>query len=403
MRNPYRDLLAKPGALPMSTAAFVARLPISMYGLGIVLLVSAARGSYGLAGAVAATYAVVQSLLSPPLARLVDRLGQRRVTLPLLGAHVAGVLLLLGCVEASAPDWALFAAAALLGPTLPAVGAMVRARWSYLVGRSSQLHTAYSLESIIDEVIFIVGPVMVTVLATQVHRLAGLIATVTLATVGALALVAQRSTEPPVGAAGLATTGSAIRAAGLRALLAPTVAIGAVFGSIEVATVAFADAEGSRAAAGPVLAVYAAGSLLAGLAYGAANWRAGLDRRFVLATLAFGIGVAPLALVDNLVALTVCVFIAGATISPTVIAGFGLAESLVRPDQVTEGLTWVSTAMGLGVAVGSSLSGAVVDAAGPQRALLVTVTAGVLSAVLAVIARPWLRPRAARPSAAAVR
>ena len=133
MLAPYRSLLTTPGSKAFTAAGFVARLPISMLNIGIVLLVEAATGSYAIAGAVAATFAVIQAAASPQLARLVDRLGQARVTVPMLAVHLSGLLALVLLAQLGGPTWTLFLAAAFAGIATPQIGSLVRARWAYLV------------------------------------------------------------------------------------------------------------------------------------------------------------------------------------------------------------------------------------------------------------------------------
>jgi len=396
--RPYRSVLATQGALAFSAAGFVARLPISMLGLGIVLLVSSVSGSYGLAGAVAGTFSFVAALVGPQLARLIDRLGQARVLLPTAAVHLAALIGLMVAAVGGAPGWVLFGCAALAGAGMPNVGSLVRARWAHLVGGTDGLHTAYSFEAVVDELIFIVGPVLVTVLATQVHRLAGLTAVVAVTFAGCLWLAAQRGTEPPPsGSAGRRAAGS-IRIPGLMVIALVFAALGSLFGSFEVTVVAFASEEGNRAAAGLALATYALGSLIAGVGYGAVRWRSRLDRRFVVGATAMGLSLLPLPFVGGLGPLVALAFVAGFAISPTLIAATSLVESLVPAARLTEGLAWTITGIGLGLTVGSAVSGRAVDAAGPQRAFWVTVVSALLATALAWSGARWLRPKS-RPAA----
>jgi MFS family permease len=411
--RPYRVLLATPGGLAFSAAGLVARLPISMLSLGIVLLISDRSRSYGLAGAVSATFALTAALVAPMLARLVDRVGQARVLVPSLTVHVAAVLALMGCAFWAAPRWTLFMSAAVGGATMPNIGALVRARWSHLVGGTGRLHTAYSFESVLDEVIFVVGPVLVTFLATGVHPLAGLGAVVVVTVVGGLALAAQRRTEPPRALAGHGHRGSAMRIRGLPVIAAVFVALGALFGSFEVIVVAFASEQGHRGAAGWVLATYALGSMIAGIGYGAVSWRRRLDHRFLLGATAMGVSMLALPLVPSVAVLVVLAFLAGFAISPTLISGFALVQQLVPAGRLTEGLTWTHTGLGVGITIGAALSGRLIDAWGAQRAFTVSTVSAVCAAMLAYAGARWLRPpvpapapalaSSARPAPAAVR
>jgi MFS family permease len=371
--EPYRQLFAVPGAARLVAAGFVARMPISMQGIGIVLLVSDRTGSYGLAGAVVATFVIAGAVVGPLLARAVDRVGQRRVVAPAVGVHVVAFAALLACVEAGAPRWTYFVTGAVAGGAIVSIGSLVRARWSHLIASGPQLHTAFSLESVLDELIFILGPVLVTVLTTEVDDLAGLLVAVVLTVGGTTALLADRGSEPPTHAHRGDAPGSAIRVPGVLALAIVFVTLGATFGSLDVVVIAFTEEEGVRSAAGPVLAVFAVGSMLSGIVVGAAHPRWPLERRLLAGFAALSVAVVPLLFVGSIGSLVPAALIAGMTISPILITGFALVESLVAPGQLTEGLTWTLTGLGVGFAAGSSIAGRVVDAAGAEDAFAVIV------------------------------
>ena len=392
MLKPYRELFTAPGAWAFSLAGFVARMPISMISIGIVLLVSNTTGSYGTAGAVSATSAFVTALAGPQIARLVDRLGQAQVALPALAVFGASMVIFLSCAETGAPVWTLYLTAGVAGASMPNIGALVRARWAALYTGTSRLHTAYSLESTIDEVIFIIGPVLTTVLATQVNRLAGLIAVLAFAVTGTLALMAQRSTQPPHSGAGRSHGEAAIRGGGVRVLMIVFTALGCLFGAMEITVVGFATERGERPYAGLVLAVYALGSCLAGIGYGAVHLRSPLHRRFLVGVACMSVGIVGLPFIGSLPGLALMFFVAGFAISPTLISGFALMESLVRPGQLTEGLTWLSTGILLGVTLGTALAGRLIDEVGASRAFSLPVVSGAVAAVAAYAGARWLRP-----------
>jgi predicted MFS family arabinose efflux permease len=209
--------------------------------------------------------------------------------------------------------------------------------------------------------------------------------------VGSLTLAALRRTEPPSHPA----TGrgrSALRLAGLRVMIAVGLATGGIFGSIEVATVAFTAERRAPAAAGIVLALLAGGSLLSGLGYGSVTWRTPAARRFVLGIGVLALVTVPLQFAPDVPVLAVLVFLAGFAISPALIAGFAVLEQLVPPASRTEGLAWFSTGLGLGVAASASLAGQVVDATGARAAFGVTAGAGILAALLALAGARKLSP-----------
>src|ERR671914_856400 len=218
MLKTYRSLLSTQHARAFVLAGFVARLSISMRALGSVLMVSELTGSYGLAGAVAAAALLAEAVAAPRLGRAVDRYGQRRVLLISLAVHSVGTLALVLSAQLSAPGWTLFAAAALSGAAALPVGSLVRARWSALVGGSPTLEAAFALESTLDELVFVVGPMLVTALALGVAPGAGLLGALFLTTVGSLALALQRRTEPAPAAVWDRSDTPAIRTPGLQVL-----------------------------------------------------------------------------------------------------------------------------------------------------------------------------------------
>jgi MFS family permease len=389
----YRSLLSIPHARAFVLAGFVARLSISMRALGAVLMVSQLTGSYGLAGAVAAAALLGEAFAAPRLGRLVDRYGQRRTLLVCLGVHSAGTLALVVSAQFAAPSWVLLATAALSGAAALQVGSLVRARWSALVGGSPALEAAFALESTLDELIFVMGPALVTALALGVAPGAGLLGALLFTIVGSLALALQRRTEPAPADVRDRSGGSTIGTPGLRVLVGTFVAAGAIFGTLDVAMVAFAGEVGSPAAAGPLLALVAGGSLLAGLAYGTRGWRWPLDKRFVASVIVLCAGTVPLALAPSVALMAPAATLAGVAIAPTLIAGFTLVQKLVPSEALTEGLNWTITALGAGAAVGACTAGLIADSAGGRIAFLVAVVAGGTAVIMAAWGRASLHTR----------
>jgi MFS family permease len=393
MLKTYRSLLRIPHARAFVLAGFVARLSISMRALGAVLMVSELTGSYGLAGAVAAAALLGEAVAAPRLGRLVDRYGQRRALLISLAVHSAGTLALVISAQLSPPNWMLLATATLSGAAALQVGSLVRARWSALVGGSPALETAFALESTLDELIFVMGPALVTALALGVAPGAGLLGALVLTIVGSLALALQRRTEPTPAGRRDRSEGSAIGNQGLRVLVATFVAAGAIFGTLDVAMVAFAGQVGSPGAAGPLLALVAAGSLFAGLAYGMRGWRWPLDKRFVASVVVLWGGTIPLTLAPSVSLMAPASILAGVAIAPTLIAGFTLVQRLVTSGELTEGLNWTITALGTGAAIGAWTAGLIADSAGGRAAFLVAVIAGGAAVMVATYGRGKLLVR----------
>ncbi|GAA4685895.1 MFS transporter [Streptomyces youssoufiensis] len=397
MANPYGALFAAPGARAFTAAGFVSRMPLSMTGIGLITMLSELRGQYGVAGAVAATFTLAMALIGPQVSRLVDRYGQGRVLLPVTGVSVVALGLLLLCAHYDAPVWTLFVLAALAG-SMPSMAAMVRARWTELYRDSPRLHTAYALEAVVEDVTFIAGPALSVLLCTTLFPEAGPLVAGGLLAVGVALFVMQRDTEPPARGTAQTVERSALRDGSLRVLVLALVAGGAIVGTVDVVSVAFADEQGQPGATGLVLAVYAVGSCAAGLAFGAMTPRMPLPRLLVLGILGTAATTLPFLLVNSVVGLTVAVFFAGVFFSPTMITIMNLIERIVPAHRLTEGMTWASTGLAIGVALGSSLSGAMVDAFGPRGGFAVAITAGALCVAVAALGyRPLVAAVSARP------
>ena len=384
MLTSYRRILGLPGTLLFSATGMVARMPMAMASLGIVLLVSAATGSYGLAGSVSAAYLVANGAFAIAQGRLLDRHGQARV-LPVAAIVFGSALaVLMWSVQAEWPMGVSYVAAAISGAAFPAVGSCVRARWSHVLRSPDELQTAFALEAVVDESVFMLGPILVTVLATAWHPVAGLTAALLTGVVGTLFFAAQRATAPPAHPR-QETTG---RRPGMPwATVAPlalvSAALGTLFGAAEVTTVAFAEELGSKGYAGPLLALWALGSLIAGLVTGAVHWRRGPDHRVRWGSLGMMTAMLPLGLIGSVPVMGAALFVAGFAIAPTLIATMSLTEKTVPHARLTEGMAIIHTGIVAGVAPGATLAGVVIDTYGASPAYLVAAGAGLVSALAA--------------------
>ena len=378
MPSPYRALFAAPGSKGFSAAGFVGRMPLSMMGIGVVTMISQISGRYGLAGALSATIALAAAAIGPQISRLVDQYGQRRVLRPATLVALTSAAGLLFAARFGWPDPVLFVCAAGIG-AVPSLGAMVRSRWAALYRGTPHLHTAYSFESVVDEVCFIFGPIISIGLSTAWFPEAGPLLAACFLAVGVFWLTAQRATEPVPHPREHRGGGSALRARGLRVLVATFVATGAIFGAVDVVTVAFADERGHKAAASVVLALYAAGSCVAGIVFGLLRFSGSPQRRWLLGICATAVSMIPLLLVGNLPFLAVALFVAGLSIAPTMITTMSLIEEHVPRAQLTEGMTWISTGLAVGVALGSSVAGWVIDAAGARAGYGVPAVSGAVA------------------------
>ncbi|MFE7429400.1 MFS transporter [Streptomyces sp. NPDC057545] len=375
--NPYLRLLATPGARAFTAGNLLARLPMGMFSVSAVIMIAGSRGSYALAGAVTAAGLAATAVVAPWTARLVDRYGQARIAVPATAIAVLGSLALLLCVHYDAPDWTLFACYAATATT-PNTGGMSRARWAHLHrGDPAALHTANSFEQASDELCFMLGPALAALLCGSLFPEAGTLVGAILLMTGVLIFAAQRATEPPV--TPRAHTGSPLRAPGMPALLAAFLATGAVFGAMEVVTIAHAG--------GAILALQAAGSCAAGLLYGSLRPAPDIRRR-LLGCLAGMTALMSLPLLaaswtDALPVLAGALLLAGAATAPTMVTGMTLIQRLTPEAQLNEGMTLAVTALLGGIAVGSATGGWMVEHAGHVTGYVVPACAAALALVVA--------------------
>ncbi|MEU5363176.1 MFS transporter [Streptomyces sp. NPDC005925] len=358
--GPYRRLFRHPGARAFTLGNLMARLPMGMFSVSAVVMIAGTRGSYALAGAVTATGLAATALVAPWIARLVDRYGQARVAVPATAAAVCGSLALLLCVRHGTPGWTLFAAYAATATT-PNTGAMSRARWAHLLGDDTEArHTANSFEQAADELCFMLGPVLAAFLCGTFFPEAGTLVGAVLLLTGVLLFTAQRSTEPPVtGRHG--TAKAPLRAPGMPSLLAVCLATGGVFGAMEVVTIAFADAQGHRTAAGAALALQAAGSCAAGLVYGTLRPAGPAETRlpWCVAAMAALLTLPLLAanLTGSLPLLAGTLLLAGMATAPTMVTTMTLVQRHTPEGRLNEGMTLAVTGLLGGIACGSAAGG----------------------------------------------
>ncbi|MET9353344.1 MFS transporter [Streptomyces sp. NPDC006617] len=385
--GPYRRLLSTPGARAFTIGNLIARLPMGMFSVSAVVMIAGTRGSYALAGAVTATGLAATALVAPWTARLVDRYGQARVAVPATLFAALGSVALLLCVRHGAPAWTLFAAYAATATT-PNTGGMARARWAHLLaGDADALHTANSFEQATDELCYMFGPVLAAFLCTALFPEAGTLVGVVLLVTGMLLFTAQRATEPP--ARPRPTAKAPFRAPGIPSLLVVCLAMGGVFGAMEVVTIAFADAQGHRAAAGLVLALQAAGSCAAGLLYGAVKPAGPPEHRLPWCVAAMtALLILPLlaaSLSGSLPLLALTLLIGGMATAPTMVTTMTLVQHRTPEGRLNEGMTLAVTGLLGGIACGSAAGGWTVEHVSPTAAYGIPVTAAATALLLTLL------------------
>lgn len=394
------SIATTPGALRILAGSVVARLPLTMIGIGLLVHVQHLTGSFAAAGVVDGAYGLALGVGGPPLGRLADRRGQTGV---LVGTSVASGVLLVGLalLPIGTPVLCQMALAAALGLATPPVEACLRALLPDVLRDPAALHASFAVDATAVELTWVVGPPLALALGSFVSSGFALAATgfvILAATAAFAAEPASRSWRPAVGRD--VASGGALRSHALRVLVVALVGVGVLFGAVEVGIAAAAKELGSTASAGPILALWGGGSLLGGAVAarfgGGARTPAGLA--LVLAALAGGhLLLVPAA--GNLFAIGAVVVLGGAAIAPTYAAVYAMAGRAAPAGAVTEAFAWLATAVAFGAAAGSGLAGVVVDAAGPVGAFALGGGAGVLATLVVLAGAGSLGCAAAAPLA----
>jgi MFS family permease len=390
----FARVLRAPDVARLLGAAVLARMPIGIDSLGMVLFVRAETGSFARAGLVAAAFGLGVGCSAPVLGRLIDRHGHARVLLPLAGLHAGSLGALVAFGLAGAPTGVLVACGLAAGISVPPVGSVVR---PLLVGLleddAGLLPTAYALDGIAIELVFVTGPLLTAAIVVVASPAVALLVACGFVIVGTIVLVttpASRAWRPDARQHERHLLG-ALASPGMRTIVAATAPVGFALGATEVTMTAFAADHGSRAAAGALMAAWAAGSGVGGLSYGGREHASSPGARWVRLAAVFPLCSLPLLLAPSILAMAPLALIAGLCLAPYMAAANQLVGDVAPPGAVTEAFAWPITAIGLGAAGGSAVAGAIAQSWGWRPGFGAVVAAGTVTALIAVAGRATVR------------
>jgi MFS family permease len=402
MGSKYRAVLSVPGAGPLFASALVGRFPQGMSALAILLLVRGATHSYAAAGAAVGALALATAASAPLIGRLIDHFGRARVLMPFAFGQAIVYALIVVAAVGGAGAGVLIVLSAAAGALLPPIAPSVRSLLREVYDDQAVLDTAYALESIFQETIWILGPLLVAlVIAVTSPEVA--VAMLGVVCVGGTALflrsplVRDSGSGPGAGH----ERSSALASPELRALLGPVFLTGVSLGAVEVGLPSLALHAGSRPASGLLLALWSVGSMCGGLWYGARVWRSPLATRYQLLLVVLLVCTAPLIAARSIPAGAVCSLLAGLAIAPVFSCQYALVGRSVTPGSETEAFTWVSAALIGGLAGGSAVGGAVIGPGGVGAPFVLACLASLLGAVIAAGFRGPVRQPAQNSPAAA--
>ena len=387
---PYARLLAEPEVRALFAASVVGRLPVGMSGLAILFLVQAASGSFAVGGAATAAYIAGLAAVAPALGRLIDRNGPR-VTLAACGALFPTALIaLVVAVATQAPSALVLCCAAAAGASFPPITVCMRTYLRQRLPEEAALSTAYSLESVLIETVFIVGPMLVALFMALASAAIAVWFAAACAALGVvLFLRASALRGWRVEPRGRASVFGPLVHARFSALMLVVVCYASAFGLTEIGVAAYAAEAGSPALAGVLLGLMSVGSATGGLAYGSRAWHHPLLVQFASMLGVMGAGLILLAAPWSPVAFAFCSIVGGVVMAPALIIQSMLVAKIARPEQTTEAFTWSTSALLTGVGAGAALGGALVEWRSSAAAFL---AAGAL-ALTAALAAAWLARR----------
>ncbi len=395
----YGQVLRLPGARSFVAAGILARFPRATLSLGIILLVSAATGSFASAGLVVAPLVGGMALAAPLWSSRMDRHGQARVILVSLGCLVLAASGFLVLVRAGAPFWTWLVAAFVTGAATPDLTSAVRARWTALAP-PAQRTPALALETIADQMVFISGPPAITAVAAAIDPAVAMLGSLGLGVIGGVWLAAQRGTQPAPTPRG-PRRGLVLPPAGVIPIAVACVALGGVFGSFDVSLVGWAELSERPWLAGPAFSALAVAIAIGSVVTGARAWKLSPATRYIgFATLAAVVAVGLPFAQGSAPVLFGVILLLGLAVSPVMVSGILVASARAPEGRVTETLAYPTAAMSLGVPIGGVIAGAALDATGPATALITIAVSLALAATIAAVGEALVRAASARAARA---
>lgn len=449
----YAELLRIPHTARFAVGSVIACMPFPMVGMTITISVQHYYGNYSLAGALTAVQAIALAIASPLLGRLVDKFGQRQVSIPTIIVWVIAATALITCITSHVPAWVLFCITPFLA-AIPPWGAMSRARWTRLLkGDHERTNRALSLSGVFDECMWVIGNPLASTLAV----ISGLLAmsfTGLCVVIGALMFLTEMSTEPPsqtklareagmtrkqyreqeaahaaalkaetlaegvrrelrakgaseeeirsaieVAMAEKATaTKESIWGPGLIAVCVTWFSLGAFQAATSISIIAFATEQDMKQYTGFVFACFSFSSLIGALVYGAKNWHIPLWKRFYFCLAVVNIGIGSFMFAKHLWVIMIIYLLIGVCQAPTWINGNQLMLHLVPPSRFTEGVAWMGAMNSIGSSFGSAVAGQFIDRFGSHGGFVVVTVLALSSLAIAFIGFKQIKSSTEEPT-----
>jgi MFS family permease len=389
MLTPYRKLFATPGGIAFSIPGLIARLPIAMTYLSVTFIVLHETDSYTLAGSISTGAALLNAAFSPLWSRKADQIGQAKVLRLTIPPYIIFGLLFIYTITHSFPTLIWMACIFMAEAFLPNISGLVRRRWLHTLedeedGRQL-INTAYSFEALVDEIVFIVGPLIASAAAISIAPQAGMYFAFSFMSVGTGLYLLQKRTEPPPYPIVKSEKRSAVlNIPHVRAIFVPYIFLGIFFASATLSTIAFADQLNAKGSTGILLATWSAGSAVAAIINGAIEMKITNGQKFVYLIVAMFFLTIPLLFVHSILVLGIVLFLSGLGVAPILVSGYAIVEKSVPATKITESFAWVLAGLQIGNALPGPLSGYMIDNYGADKSFIVPVIA-LLFTILSLI------------------
>ena len=391
----YKSIFAIAGAIRFSLAGFVARMHLSMDRLALLFIVVHETGSYGLAGLMVATASLVITVAQPYWARAADIYGQGRVLYLNTILRFISFAIFIALVQFNFPIWTWFIAIIIAETNTINSGSLVRRRWIQILPDPKLKTTAYSFEALVDEIIFVFGPLLATALSTYISPVSGLIASMIFVVIGQPALAKLKETEPIITKnRSRKSSPNILKRKSAQAIILPIFFVGGYFGSVGILVVAFSNNAGKPGLSGLLLAIWALGSGFAALLNGIVGTHISHAKIFTYSLFFMFLMSLGFLMANSILILAIILFINGLGISPVLVHAYATMESEVSEEELTEAMTWVTTGTPTGGAIGSALAGQIIDNFGVKLGFLIPIcTLFIANLALLPYFREWVRLR----------
>ena len=391
MFTPYRELFQIAGAKRISIAGFIARMPIAMDTIAIILFVHSVDSRYTVAGSLPALAALTTVVSSPLWAKAADRYGQylvMRIAVPVRVCAMTGFIFL---VLHNAPIWSWYIAILLAESASISFGSMVRRRWVHLIGNreSELLSRAYALESFFDEIIYIAGPILTTAVVATTIPAAGMILGIVFILIGAPLIATERRSDPAVSKhEGTEKLKSVLLNRKLQAIAIPLTIAGGSFSAINISVIAFCDEHKVKAMGGVLLGVWAIGGAVSAIINGVIQWRISHGVKYLSYLIGMTIISFAFPFIGSVYILATALFLQGLCIAPLLPNGLSMISDSIPPRQLTHAITLATAGIPLTGAISSFFAGRVIDSYSAATALWLPFA---FLAVAVISTAPYLR------------